>query len=766
MTGFSQYLRLAGLPESEVERLGPAIRSWADLHRWLDQDLTSGPTLQPRSQRAPIRSPDLDRSWKRSLWRRFVAGKGSGEPVGAAPEWEKRVSARQRAGLLLSAMSTAIVLRLSYEVLRAQQLPELALWFYVVLNGVMSFVLASNFFKLMLGTWHAMRGPAGNPWHPQHTAREPRSKVKVAIVYPVYHEQVRRVAAGIAATWASVQSRRPDLADRFDVFLLSDSRKLEYWIAEQSAVYALAEAFPSGRFFYRRRPMNLNAKLGNIVDFCRRWGRSYDYMLVMDADSVMDGEAIVALLRMMEGNHRLGILQTNPTPILRESLFGRMQQFAGRLYGTVFSYSLQAMYMGHASYIGHNAMIRVKPFMEYCILPTLPGPAPWGGKPLSHDIVESAMMARAGYEVWFLPEIPGSYEEIPANMVDFLVRERRWMQGNLQHLHFVFVDGLRSMHRETFITGSLAYLSAPLWAFFLAVSVYGILHFVGGSVLAFDSVRTLAGPAIMLAASSSVFLFVPRIIALAIHSSSRRARRFGGKGKLLWSTLLETCFSFLFSPILMMSITHFLWAWLRRKAVRWDSQSRGDEPLPWRTCLKRFGGLSVFGFLALIGMVRAIDSIPDTRSALLTTFSGGAVRPGDLFVWIFPVLAGFAFSVAIARWTSQSFPALRRRSLFVIPEEVDPPQVVQAVGEWEARLAREVPDLADPEAVVDYALGDPGFYMRHRRETRPHPRIAAALIPPILAGARLTPRQLFLALAERSCFDRLHAAHAGAAARA
>jgi membrane glycosyltransferase len=108
---------------------------------------------------------------------------------------------------------------------------------------------------------------------------------------------------------------------------------------------------------------------------------------------------------------------------------------------------------------------------------------------------------------------------------------------------------------------------------------------------------------------------------------------------------------------------------------------------------------------------------------------------------------------------------LRRRGLFLIPEEVEPPAVVRAVGEWETWLAASVPDLEDAQAVIRYALGDPRFYVRHRRETRPRPRIAAALGPRIRAGSSLSPRQLFLALAERSCFDALHAAHAGSAAR-
>ena len=754
MPPVADYLRYCGVAERDVPRLEGKIRSWDDLRRWMDGNLPSAITPPPR--RLSIVPRQLDRSWKRALWRRFASETMARSPVGAPPGWEKVVTYRQRVTLALSLFSTAGILYFSYVMLRAQQMPALALHVYLLVYGIMVFFLAGNFYKMMLGTWHALRGATGNPWHPQHTARDPRPDVRVAILFPVYHEDAARVAAGMAATWDSLRAKHARLAGLFDMFLLSDSRKLEYWIAEEAVTHHLRAMFPDGRFFYRRRAVNKNAKLGNIADFCRRWGRDYDYMLVMDADSVMDGDAVAALLRMMEGNHRIGILQTNPTPILRRTLFGRMQQFGARLYGSVFSYSLQSMYMGHASYIGHNAMIRIAPFIAHCILPDLPGAAPWGGKPLSHDIVESAMMARAGYEVWFLPEVRGSYEEMPANLLGFLVRERRWMQGNMQHLRLLFIERLRSIHRETFITGSMGYVAAPLWAVFLLISAYGMFHFLDAGIMTLSGIRMIEMPMIMLFMSSMVFLFMPRVLSLAIHIESSKAHGFGGKDKLVLSMLLETLFSFFLSPILMICISRFVWQWARRRSVSWDAQSRGDAPLSWAACFRYFGWVSALGVAGWALIAYNIRHIPSEGAFLLQVFSGGWLRPTDLVVWLLPILGGFAASVGVARLTSLSFSRIEALRLFAIPEEICVPEVVRAVCAWETRLRTVLPDIETPDRVADYALRDPQFYVWHRRETRPRPRLAEALLPRILAGERLTRQELFLALGERFCFDALH----------
>lgn len=748
---FSRYLQSAGLASDEADAEAAAIAGWDDLRAWLDRNRCGG--IQPVPRRRLVVPPPI-----RTSRRGGVRDVHDPDALHLDERgWENTVRYRQRVSLALTGITTAGILLLSATALRAQQMPVATMRLYLVVYGLMTFFLASNFFKLMLGTWHMLHGAARNPWHPSHVAVEPRDDVRCAIVFPVYHEDATRVAAGMAATWASLALARSDLADRFDLLLLSDSRNPEFWIAEQAAVHALRRDLPDARIRYRHRASNSNAKMGNIADFCRRWGQDYEYMLVMDADSLMDGEAIVALFRMMEGNDRIGILQTNPKPILRESLFGRMQQFAARLYGSVFSYGLQAMFMGHASYIGHNAMIRIAPFVRHCILPELSGAKPWGGKPLSHDIVESAMMARAGYEVWFLPGIVGSYEEVPANLLGFLVRERRWMQGNLQHLRFLFLRGLRPVHRETFLSGSMGYLAAPLWAVFLVVSAWGMVRFLQSGSISIGGLRELELPMTMLFVSSIVFLFMPRLLAVAIVIKGTRARGYGGKDKLLWSVLLETLFSFFFSPIMMIFVCRFVWLWARRKGISWGTQQRDDAPLSWRDCIEHFGWVSIVGAAAWGILVFALSRISSAKAAMILTFSGGWLRPNDLLLWYFPIVGGFAFSTVIARFTSRTFPSLVARRLFTIPEEIDEPPVVADLIRWHAHLSMIVPATDDAEAAFAFALDDVGFYVDHRPATRNRPRVAGWLLPRIVQGATLSPREMLLAIGERRCFDRLHA---------
>lgn len=724
------------------------VEDWDDLCDRLEDDDT--PPLQPPPRRLPIGTPHLDLGWKANLRRQG----GDGQPE--ARGWQRVVEYRQRVSLVLTIATTAAILYVSEMLLRAQQMPAAAYWLYLVIYGIMTFFLCSNFFKMMLGTWYMLRGPKGNPWHPAHAACDPPPGARVAILYPVYHEEVERVAAGIAATWESIATKHPRFAQHFDNFLLSDSRDPAYRIVEEDAVHRLREAFPGGRFFYRWRLANANAKLGNVSDFCRRWGGDYDYMLVMDADSVMDGDAVVDLLRMMAGNDRIGILQTNPTPILRTSLFGRMQQFGARLYGSVFSYGLQAMYMGNASYIGHNALIRMEAFVRHGMLPTLSGPKPWGGKPLSHDIVESAMIARAGYEVWFLADTKGSYEEMPANILAFMIRERRWMQGNLQHLRFVFLRGLRSIHRETFLNGSMGYLSAPLWASFLVISVFGMLNFLHYGLLKLGSLRMIQMPMLMLLISSLVFLFMPRLIAIAIHIRQDRARLFGGKDKLVLSVLLETLFSFFFSPLVMIHITRFLWLYVKRKGISWGTQARGDEPLSIETCVRTFGWVSVLGAICLTAMVYSIAQVPWTQEVLLSAMSGGLVKPIDLVLWFSPVLLGFTFAIWIAAYSSRTFDGIAARRLFAIPEEIETPAVVSAVLYWEAEFRAVLPDATRGQAMIAERIRDPRFYVLHRRETRWRASGSPALLDKLANGIALSQREVMAALSDRHCFDLVH----------
>ena len=191
-------------------------------------------------------------------------------------------------------------------------------------------------------------------------------------------------------------------------------------------------------------------------------------MVVLDADSVMSGECLTRLVRLMEANPDAGIIQTAPRAAGRDTLFARVQQFASRVYGPLFTAGLHFWQLGESHYWGHNAIIRVEPFMRHCALGRLPGRGRFGGEILSHDFVEAALMRRAGWAVWLAYDLAGSYEEMPPNLLDELKRDRRWCQGNLINLRLFFAEGLHPAHRAVFLTGVMAYMSAPLWFLFLA----------------------------------------------------------------------------------------------------------------------------------------------------------------------------------------------------------------------------------------------------------------------------------------------------------
>src|SRR5581483_7787404 len=263
------------------------------------------------------------------------------------------------------------------------------------------------------------RGAAPDPGGPLRS--------RTAVVMPICNEDAARVFAGLAATFTSLE--RTGYGASFDFFVLSDSADPARQAEEEAAWARTCRALGAeGRVFYRRRRSNIKRKSGNIGDFLRRWSADYEFMIVLDADSLMAGETLVALARRMEAAPEIGILQTTPTIVHRESLFARVQQFASRVYGPLFSASLYFWQLGESYYWGHNAILRIAPYVRHCGLARLPGEPPLGGEILSHDFVEAALMGRAGFEVWLAADLPGSYEESPPNILDELKRDRRWCQ--------------------------------------------------------------------------------------------------------------------------------------------------------------------------------------------------------------------------------------------------------------------------------------------------------------------------------------------------
>ncbi len=497
-----------------------------------------------------------------------------------------------------------------------------------------------------------------------------------ALVMPIYHEDVERVFAGLEATYRSLAATG-QLA-HFDVFVLSDTRRPEIAEAEEAAWRALVERVDgAGRIFYRRRTRNTNRKAGNIQEFCENWGSRYENMVVLDADSVMDGALVVRLARAMQLNPKVGIIQTLPIATGRETFFARFVQFATRLNGPALSTGLAFWQLGEGNYWGHNAIIRVAPFMAHCGLPPLPGQAPFGGDILSHDFVEAALMLRGGWGVWLLPQAvtAGSYEEVPSNIVDFAQRDRRWCQGNLQHLGLWGTPGLRPLSRLHLAMGVYAYLSPLTWLVLLALSMFSIVHEAVVPAQYFPPEPTLfpVWPVsknteqIGLYILSMALLLLPKLGSALLVVLDRDERRgFGGVFRLAGSLVVEVLFAVLVAPVMMLFHSSFVIQTLMRRHVGWSAQPRSDRGLSVREVWLRHRVHTAIGVVA---------------TAVL------ALLAPRYLSWMSPVLVGLILAMPISWAASRTDLGrwFRRRGLLLTPEETRPPAVLLSMAEIQAR---------------------------------------------------------------------------------
>jgi membrane glycosyltransferase len=535
-----------------------------------------------------------------------------------------------------------------------------------------------------------------------------------ALVMPIYNENPRHVFANIRAMAESLQTRGHERS--FGFFVLSDSTDPALWLEEEREWAKLVAKLPSQcRVFYRHRSRNERRKAGNIADFCSRWGGHFRYMIVLDADSLMGGETLVEMVRSMERDPSIGILQAPTRPINRRSVFARLQQFAAHMYGPVFLEGFVHWSECDGNYYGHNAIIRVRPFMEHCELPILPGDGPLGGEILSHDFVEAALMRRAGWKVCIAHDLGESYEECPATILGFAQRDQRWCQGNLQHLRLLLAEGLHPASRLHFGMGAMSFLASPLWLTFLLLTVAGAIY--GGNGPGNDF-QTPGGFALF--AVTMALLFLPKIwgvIALARNSrvgsqesevASRAAPNAlptpdsGLLAPALASVGIETLVSMLIAPIMMLMHTHFVISTLLGKRVTWNAQQRDD----CRVSLA--DAIAVHGWHTLAGLV--IGCI------------AWLWAPG-LLPWLSPVQAGLMLSIPLAMvlGSVQIGNYLTARGLLTIPEEVNPPAIVRKQQALIARrnllrpagngpnfqIASDQPDMF---AAVFY---DPAFYALH-----------------------------------------------------
>lgn len=576
----------------------------------------------------------------------------------------------------------------------------------IVVSGLLFAWISVGFWVATFGAVHLLRGKERYllgkeiPPLPEQIAPGCRS----AILFPICGEDMSRVSAGVFSVYQSLLKTGQMAA--FDIFLLSDSSDPDAWVNEEVNWRQLnRDLGDPGNLFYRRRRLNLKRKSGNVADFCRRFGANYRYMIVFDADSVMSGTTLVRMVQLMEHHPHVGILQTPPAVVGRETLLARMQQFAGRAYGPIYAAGLHSIQLGDGSFWGHNAILRIAPFMKYCSLPRLPGSAPWGGDILSHDFVESALMRRAGWSIWLAYDLEGSYEEPPPTLLDELKRDRRWCSGNMQHLRLMFTEGLSTAHRWLFLNGVMSYFSAALWMLLLLLSSAIVIMHAFHQPDYFPSGQSLFpqwpvwdpfGPVILLMITA-ILLFLPKILALIVIGLQKRTAQFGGWTGLLGSLLLEVILSACLAPVRMLFHTRFILMLLLKRQSGWHAQNRNDSGTSWLDALHFHLSGSIIAVL-WGGIVWLINPL--------------------FFVWLTPILLPLLLAAPISVWTSRLSVGrfARKLKIFLIPEEVSPPLELVILANKQRELSQALTPLRlHPSDGFVRAVLNPQINALHRR---------------------------------------------------
>lgn len=512
-----------------------------------------------------------------------------------------------------------------------------------------------------------------------------RPEGHTAVLLPCYNEDPSQLAAAIEAMVLELEAVGAD--SWFDWVLLSDTRSPQRALEEEHAVALLRERLGKrARVFYRRRRFNLDRKSGNVADFCRNWGSHYDYLVVLDADSLMSAHTLTELVKRIEQDPDAGLIQTIPRLVKGTSLIARLQQFANRVYGPVVGSGLACWTNPEGNFWGHNAIIRREAFMNAAGLPRLPGKAPFGGTIMSHDFVEAALLRRAGWKVIIADDLDGSYEECPPSILDLAVRDRRWCQGNLQHLKVIGSRGLNWVSRHHLLTGILSYLSSPLW---LALIVVGIMlalqaqyirpEYFGTDFSLFPAwPRQDAPRAVRLFILTMSVLFVPKLLgSLLFLLSSRLRRGAGGLLRLPFSIVTEVLLSAAVAPIMMCIHCGAVASILLGRDSGWSPQRRQDGRLPWGQLFYRHRWHTLTGIL--LALVAWSNSLA-------------------LLAWLSPAIFGLLLSVPLSALTgSLSIGSwVRRLGLLRTPEETDQPAVVarrDLLVDWYETKIAEMPSL-------------------------------------------------------------------------
>ena len=570
-------------------------------------------------------------------------GLGRGEPVevAPAPATSPRNIALRRAVLFGGALLLTALLLWGPFVLYARRgwepLEVLGFGVFVLLGSAMC-IWFSN---AIAGLYVLVTGREQEDLAFSALPRAPRTRT--ALLMPLYHEDAHAALSRLSALDAALG--RLGVSGAFDIFVLSDSRR-EDIAAEERAAYVALRSHAHCNVYLRRRADNAERKAGNVADWVRRYGGAYDFMIVLDADSTMAGETVLRLVAAMERNPGVGLIQTTPAIVGAQTLFARLSQFGVQMYGRVAAAGLAWWTGAESSYWGHNAIVRVRAFAESSGLPILPGAKPFGGHILSHDVVEGALLRRNGWAVHLTAALDGTCEQTPPTIFDFMRRDQRWCQGNLQHLGLLMAPGLHPISRLQLFFGCLAYIASPLWFAALVIGLAMQLEHPVDWNSFWYLLRPEFTPFMLTTLLSGVLLVGPKVMgAMLVLSRPRERRAFGGARSILKSVGLEILLAAILAPIQMVANTHSVMQTFRGHDAGWLPQQRDAEDLPWSVAFKAMQWQMVTGLVFLAGL---------------------CFRP-DLSLCFAPVVLPLLFAAPLAVWTSRR--ANLRRALFATPEQ-------------------------------------------------------------------------------------------------
>ena len=445
----------------------------------------------------------------------------------------------------------------------------------------------------------------------------------IAILLPMYSEPARPTI-GHAVT---LLARLSGMRHRFGLYILSDTRDDQAATLELAVWRKLKADNPTLDIHYRRRPLNSDFKSGNIRDWVRQHGAAYDAMLVLDADSIMHPETVQIMADTLSADPTCGLIQTVPRVLPGRTWWQQMQSFASEVYGTNLGRGFALWTGSEANFLGHNAIIRTRAFAASAGLPHLSGRSPRGGVILSHDFVEAALLRRAGWGVRMLPEASQSYEDTPENLLGYIRRDRRWCQGNMQHLRLLAMPGLHAVSRFHLLQGAMAYLASVWWLCLLVLWALPTPMGQSPDIWATNSLMPV-WPELPLVTQSTMAALVglmllgPKLIGATAFVRENQLR--GGQiVRFVGSVLAEMALSALLAPMLMVHQVRAVLQTLAGFNGGWSPHLAGQPTL---ATLIRFHAIETLLGLGLLGLAAT----------------------GGLSVWLLPVAVSLVLAVPLS----------------------------------------------------------------------------------------------------------------------